>query len=74
MGSRRVSRIYGLPVVVPGRVEHVEHRAGGDGAGRVALVGRDVEDLARPEEVGDAGDGELEGAAQEQGPLLVGWA
>src|SRR6476646_4604956 len=39
------------PVVVPGRMEHVEDGAGRQGARGVALVRRDVEDLARSEHV-----------------------
>ena len=31
----------------------------------------DIEHLARSQNMGDAGDRELEGAAQQQGPLLV---
>jgi hypothetical protein len=52
-------------------MEHVEDHAGGESAGGMALVGRDIQNLARLEDVGGTGDGELEGPAQEQGPLLV---
>ena len=52
-------------------MEHIEDDAGRKGAGGMALVGCDIEHLAGLQDVGDAGDGELEGAAQQQRPLLV---
>jgi hypothetical protein len=53
-------------------MEHIEDNAGGEGAGGMALMGCDIQDMTRLQDVGGAGDGELERAAQQQGPLLVG--
>jgi hypothetical protein len=58
-------------VVLARGMEHVEDHAGSKGTGGMALMGCDVKHLARLQDVGDAGDGKLEGAAQQQGPLLV---
>jgi hypothetical protein len=52
-------------------MEHIEDHTGSKGARGVALIGCDIKDLARLQDVGDTRDGKLEGAAQEQGPLLV---
>jgi hypothetical protein len=52
-------------------MEHVKHHAGSKGAGRMALMRCDIKDLARLQDVADARDCQLEGAAQQQGPLLV---
>ena len=51
-------------VVVAGWMEHVEDHAGGEGARGMALMGRDMKHLTRLQDVGDAGDGKLEGATQ----------
>jgi hypothetical protein len=67
----RPGRVRPSAVVIARRVEHVEDGAGGKGAGGMALMGRDVEHLARSQYVGNTGDRQLEGAAQQQGPLLV---
>ena len=52
-------------------MENVKDHAGGKGAGGMALMWGDMKHLARLQDVGDAGDRKLEGAAQQQGPLLV---
>ncbi len=52
-------------------MEHVEDDGGSEGARGVALMWCDVKHVARLQDVGDAGDRELEGAAQEQRSLLV---
>ena len=52
-------------------MEHIEHDAGADCPGGMPLVGRDIEHLPRLKQVLNARDGKLEGAAEEQGPLLV---
>jgi len=52
-------------------MKHIEDDAGSKGAGGMALMGCDIKHLAGLQDLGDAGDGELEGAAQQQGPLLV---
>ena len=41
----------GSAIVVPGRMEHIEDGARGKGARGVALVRRDVQDLARSQDV-----------------------
>jgi hypothetical protein len=53
-------------------VEHVEDHAGRDRTRGMPLVGRYVKDLPRLQDVRGTGDRQLEGAAEEQGPLLVG--
>src|SRR5688500_8391721 len=52
-------------------MEHVQDHAGGEGARGVALMRRNMKHLPRLQAMGDAIDRELEGAAQQQGPLLV---
>ena len=52
-------------------MKHIEDDAGSEGARGMALMRCDMKHLARLQNVGDAGDRELEGAAQQQGPLLV---
>jgi hypothetical protein len=52
-------------------MKHIEDDAGSQGAGGMALMRCDIKHLARLQNVGDAGDRKLEGAAQQQGPLLV---
>jgi hypothetical protein len=45
-------------------MEHVKDDAGSKGARGMALMGGDMKHLARLQDVGDPGDGKLEGAAQ----------
>jgi len=52
-------------------MEHVKDHAGSKGARGMALMGCDIKDLARLQDVGDTRDCKLEGAAQQQGPLLL---
>jgi len=52
-------------------MKHIEDDAGSKGARGMALMGCDMEHLARSQNMGDAGDRKFEGAAQQQGPLLV---
>jgi catechol 2,3-dioxygenase-like lactoylglutathione lyase family enzyme len=52
-------------------MKHIEDDAGSKGAGGMALMGCDIKHLAGLQNPRDAGDRELEGAAQQQGPLLV---
>jgi hypothetical protein len=52
-------------------MEHIEDGAGSKGARRMALVWCAIKHLARSQDLGDAGDRKLEGAAKEQGPLFV---
>ena len=52
-------------------MEHIQDDAGCEGSRRMALMRPDIEHLARLHDVGDARDRKLEGAAQEQRPLLV---
>ena len=58
-------------VVVARRMEHIEDSAGSKGPRGMALMRCDIQHLARSQDVGDAGDRKLEGAAQQQSPLLV---
>jgi hypothetical protein len=52
-------------------MEHVKDHARSKGASGMALMGGDMKHLARLQDVGDARDGKLEGAAQQERPLLV---
>jgi hypothetical protein len=45
-------------------MEHVKDHAGSKGARGVAFVGGDIEHLTRLQDLSDARDGKLEGAAQ----------
>jgi hypothetical protein len=58
-------------VVVAGRMEHIEDDAGSKGARGMALMWRDMKQLAWLQDKRDAGDREFEGAAKQQSPLLV---
>ena len=52
-------------------MKHIEDDAGSKRARGMALMRCDMEHLARSQNMGDAGDRKFEGAAQQQGPLLV---
>ena len=52
-------------------MKHIEDDAGSKGAGGMALMRCDIKHLAGLQNPRDARDRELEGAAQQQGPLLV---
>ena len=69
--KRRNLPSFGLNGSRRGWMKNVEHHAGGKGARGMALMRSDMKHLARLQDVDDAGDGKLEGAAQQQRPLLV---
>jgi hypothetical protein len=52
-------------------MEYIEDGAGSKGARGMALMWCDIKHLAWTQDVGDPGDREFEGAAKQQGPLLV---
>ena len=63
---------HDLSVVFSGRVEDVDHLAGLQGPAGVDRSWRDIGDLPRAKDVGDAANGEFKGSCEDGGPLLVG--
>ena len=52
-------------------MEHIKDHGSLQCACRMALMRRDIEYLPRSQNVRDPGDRKLEGAGEQQGPLLV---